>query len=204
VLREHDPCDHLVSLSVADGADAYFRVEGIDIANVHGAAPPAPGGLRMPTLLAVAHAKTPQEERAILWHALLNGTSAARAPWQPLTRRSALFEHTRYLADYAAKLPWWELRRDDAVVLSVPGGARAMAAVRDGEIHVYLVGSADEGIVRVGVANGRYDALWLDPKNGTTRRDEDLQPDHGALDLRCPTFEEDLVLRIRKKLPKQQ
>jgi len=204
VLREHDPFDHLVSLSVVEGADAYFRIDGIDIANVHGDTPPAPRGIRMPVLLAVAHAKTPQAERAIFWQALLLGTSAARAPWQPLTKRTAIFEHTRYLADYAAKLPWWELRRDDSVVLSAPGGTRAMASVRDGEIHVYLTGSADEGVVRVGVANGRYDAVWLDPKNGTTRRDEDVQPDRGALDLACPTFEEDLVLCIRKKLPKQK
>ena len=79
-----------------------------------------------------------------------------------------------------------------------------MAAVRDGEIHVYVMGSADEGTIRVGVPNGRYDADWFDPKNGPLRRDEDLQPDRGALDLACPTFEEDLVLRIRKKLPQQQ
>ena len=203
-LRERDPFDHLVSLSVVEGADAYYRIEGIDIANVHGDRAPEPQGLRMPVLLAVAHARTPQAERALFWQALLLGTSAARAPWQPLAERSTLFEHARYLADYAADLPWWELRRDDAVVLAAPGGTRALAAVRDGEIHIYLTGAADEGVVRVGVPGGRYDATWLDPKNGTTHRVEDVQADRGALELDCPTFEEDIVLRIRRKLPKQQ
>ena len=203
-LREHDPYDHLVSLSVAEGADAYYRIEGIDVANVHGAGVPPGGAVRMPVVLAAPQAATPREERALFWQALLRGAPAARAPWQPLTARTAIFEHTRYLADYAKDLPWWELRRDDAVVLSAPGGTRAVAAVRGGEIHVYVMGSADEGTVRVGVPNGRYDADWFDPKNGPLRRDEDLQPDRGALDLACPTFEEDLVLRIRKKLPPQQ
>ena len=203
VLREHDPYDHLVSLSVAQGAEAYFRLDGFDIANVHGSEPPTPGGLRMPVLLNEAHVKGAAAERALFWQALFRGTASARAPWQSLTARTAIFEHTRYLADYAAQVAWWELRPDDGVVLSAPGATRALAAARDGEIYVYLTGSADEGTLRLGLGGGRYDAVWFDPKNGTTRRDEDLQPNRGALDLACPTFEEDLVLCVRKKLPKQ-
>ena len=96
-------------------------------------------------------------------------------------------------------MAYWELRRDDGVVLSAPGGARALAAVRDGEILVYLTGADDEGRLRIGLANGRYQATWFDPKNGTTRRTDDVQPTQGAVELACPTFEEDLVLRIRRK-----
>jgi len=198
-FRENDPFDHLVALSVADQPERYFRIDGLDIANVHGTTPPAPAGIRMPVFLDVAYAKTPQAERAIFWQALLLGTSAARAPWQPLTTRSPMFEHARYLADYARSLPYWELRRDDSVILAAPGGVRTLAAIRKHEIHVYLVGSADEGTVRIGLANARYEVTWLDPKNGTTRHLDDVSPEHGALELTCPTFEEDIVLRIRRK-----
>jgi len=198
-FREHDPYAHLLSLSVATDPDAYFRIEGIDIANVRGEAPPEPRGIRMPVFLNEPTVRTPRAERAIFWQALLLGTSAARAPWQPLAARSPLFEHCRYLADYARDLAYWELRRDDSLVLATPRGVPRLVAVRKDELLVYLVGSAEEGVVRVGLGNGRYEAAWFDPKNGKTVRIEDVEPRQGAADIPSPTFDEDIVLRIRKK-----
>jgi len=198
-FREHDPMDHLVSLSVGQDAQRYFRIDGFDIANVHGNTPPEPRGIRMPVFLSETYAKTPAEERSIFWRALLLGTSAARAPWQSLTERPPAFEHCRYLADYAATVNYWELERDDSVVLATPRDVRRMAAVRKGEIFVYLMGAAEDGVVRVGLANGRYEASWFDPKNGRTIRTDTVEPRRGALELPSPTFAEDLLLRIRKK-----
>jgi len=199
-FREHDPYDHLVALSVAEGAGGYFLIEGLDVANIHGDAPPEPRGIRMPVLLDEARVQTPRAERALFWQALLLGTSAARAPWQSLTARSAVFEHCRHLADFVRDTRYWELRRDDSSVLVVPRGVTPFAAARDGELIVYLTGAVDEGRVRIGLAIGRYEVTWFDPKSGKVVRAEDeVQPAQGAVDLACPTFEEDIVLRIRRR-----
>ena len=198
-FREHEPFDHLVSLHVLQDATRYFRIDGIDVANVHGSAVPEPTGIRMPVFLAEPHARSPQAERALFWKALLLGTSAARVPWQALTDRPPAFEHLRYLARFAATVAYWELARDHAAVLSTPGATQALAAGRKGELLVYLTGAAERGTVRIGLANGRYDASWFDPKNGNTIRAEEVRPRRGAVDLPCPTFEEDIVLRVRKK-----
>jgi len=198
-FREHDPFSHLISLSVAENPGGYFLIDGIHIANVHGEAPPEPQGIRMPVVLGEARVQTPREERAVFWQALLLGTSAARAPWQGLTARSTLFEHARHLADFIRDLPWWELRRDTASVLLAPGGVQWLAAARDGELIVYLRGAAEQGQIRIGVANNPYDVTWFDPKSGRTVRTEEARPNQGALDLTCPTFEEDIVLRVRRK-----
>jgi len=198
-FREHDPFSHLISLSVAENPGGYYLIDGIHIANVHGEAPPEPQGIRMPVVLDEARVQTPREERAIFWQALLLGTSAARAPWQGLAARSPMFEHARHLADFIRDIPWWELRRDTTSVLMAPGGVQWLAAARDGELIVYLRGAADQGQIRLGVANTPYDVTWFDPKSGRTVRTEQAQPNQGALDLACPTFEEDIVLRIRRK-----
>ncbi|HRR81285.1 MAG TPA: HEAT repeat domain-containing protein [Planctomycetota bacterium] len=198
-LREHDPYDHLVSMSVAANPEAYFRLDGIDVANVRGDSPPEPHGIPMPVFLSEPTVKGPRAERQVLWQALLLGTSAARAPWQPLAERSATFEHARYLADYARDVAYWELRRDESVVLSTPRNVARLTAVRKGEVFIYLTGSAEGGAVRVGLANGRYEAAWFDPKNGRTVRTDEVTPQDGAVDAPCPTFDEDVLLRIRKK-----
>jgi len=198
-FRERDPYDHLVSLSVVNDAGRYFRIQGIDIANVHGKAPPEPHGIRMPAFLSEARVKAARAERAIFWRALLLGTSAARAPWQRLAARSPIFEYSRHLAEFARDVRYWELRRDDSVVLSTPGRVTHLASVRKGEILVYFTGACEGGVVRVGLGKGRYDASWFDPRNGNTIRAETVEPAQGAVELPCPTFDEDLVLRIRKK-----
>ncbi|NQT85936.1 hypothetical protein HQ560_04180, partial [bacterium] len=198
-LREHDPFDHLVSLSVAENGQAYFLIQGIDVANVHGKEPPEPQGIRIPVVFNEPYVKTPREERGAFWRSLLVGVSASRAPWQSLTERTEIFEHVRYLADYARDLRAWELRPDDSVVLAVPGGVRAHTSVRNGEVLSYLVGSTEGGAVRVGLRNGRYDAEWFDPKNGVVRLSEEVEPARGVAELTCPTFDEDIVLRVRKK-----
>ena len=198
-FREFDPYDHLVSLSVLTAPEAYFRIGGIDIANLHGNEPPEPRGIRMPVFLSETYAKTPAAERAIFWQSLVLGTSASRAPWQPLAARPPAFEHCRYLADYARGVAYWELRRDDSVVLATPRNVARLAAVRKDEILVYLMGAAEEGSVRIGVGPGRYEASWFDPKNGRTIRTDEVEPKQGALDVPSPTFAEDIVLRVRKK-----
>jgi len=198
-LREHDPYGHLVSLSVATQPEAYFRIEGIDIANLRGDTPPEPTGIRMPVFLGEPTVKTPREERAIFWRALLLGTSAVRAPWQPLSARGPLFEHCGYLADYARSVAYWELRRDEAVVLATPRNVARLTAVRKDEVFVYLMGSAEQGVMRLGLPGGRYEATWFDPKNGTTVLTVEVEPNRGAVDIASPTFDEDIVLRVRKK-----
>ncbi|MFP4057157.1 MAG: HEAT repeat domain-containing protein [Candidatus Brocadiia bacterium] len=200
-VREHDPFDHLVSLSAVHQAERYFRIQGIDVANVHGAEPPEPHGIQMPVLLSVPRARSPREERALFWRALLVGTSSARAPWYALAARTAVFEHCRHFADYVASrdIRYWELRRDDSVVLGTPGRVRAYASVREGEVLVYLVGDAEDGTVRVGLAPGTYVASWFDPKTGIVRRRQEVEPRRGAASLPCPPFDEDLVLRITRK-----
>jgi len=198
-FREFDPFDHLVALSVVTAPEGYFRIGGIDIANVHGDSPPEPHGIRMPVFLDEAYAKTPREVRAIFWQALLLGTSASRPPWQPLTARTPAFEHCRYLAEYLKDVPYWDLRRDDSVVLSTPRDVARIAAVSKTEILVYLMGAAEDGVVRIGLGNGRYEASWFDPRNGRAIRSDVVEPAQGALELPSPTFAEDIVLRIRKK-----
>jgi len=81
-LREHDPFDHLVSLSVAENGQAYFLIQGIDVANVHGKEPPEPQGIRIPVVFNEPYVKTPREERGAFWRSLLVGVSASHAPWQ--------------------------------------------------------------------------------------------------------------------------
>jgi hypothetical protein len=198
-LREHDPYGHLVSLSVATQPEAYFRIEGIHVANLRGDTPPEPHGIRMPVFLNEPTVKTPRAERAILWQALLLGTSAARAPWQPLAARGPLFEHCRYLADYARNMAYWELRRDESLVLAAPNNVPRLTAVRKDEVFVYLMGSADQGVMRLGLPGGRYEATWFDPKNGNTVLTAEVEPKQGAVDIASPTFDEDVVLRVRKK-----
>jgi len=198
-FREHDPYNHLVSMSVANDAQRYFRLDGLDVANLRGSTPPEPHGIPMPVFLNEPTVKTPREERLLFWRALFLGTSAARAPWQPLAARSPMFEHARYLADYARGVPYWELRRDESVVLSTPRNVARLTAVRKGEVFVYLTGSAEGGDVTVGLANGRYEASWFDPKNGRTVRTDEITPENGAASIPCPTFDEDIVLRIRRK-----
>jgi len=198
-LREHDPYDHLVSLAVAAQPEAYFRIQGIDIANLRGDTPPEPHGIRMPVFLNEPTVKTPRAERAVFWQALLLGTSASRAPWQPLTARSPLFEHCRYLADYARGTAYWELRRDESVVLATPRNVARLTAVRKDEVFVYLMGSAEQGVMRLGLPAGRYEAAWFDPKNGKSVRTDEVEPRQGAVDIPSPTFDEDIVLRVRKK-----
>ncbi len=198
-FREHDPYGHLISLSVAAQPEAYFRIEGIDVANVRGDTPPEPHGIRMPVFLNEPTVKTPRAERAVFWQALLLGTSAARAPWQSLAARSPLFEHCRYLADYARDVAYWELRRDESAVLATPHNAARLTAVRKDEVFVYLMGSAEAGSLRLGLPVGRYEASWFDPKNGRIVRTDEVQPNQGAVDIPSPTFDEDIVLRVRKK-----
>ena len=198
-FREFDPYDHLVALNVVTRPEGYFLIGGIDIANVHGNTPPEAQGIRMPVFLNETYAKTPQAERAIFWQALLVGTSAARAPWQRLTARSPAFEHCRDLAEFARDVPYWAMKHDDSVVLSTPRNVARVAAAAEGEILVYLMGAAEDGSIRIGVANGRYEATWFDPKNGRTIRSDTVEAAQGALDLPSPTFAEDIVLRIRKK-----
>lgn len=198
-FREHDPYDHLVSLSVAQEPEAYFRIEGIDIANLRGEAPPEPHGIRMPVFLNEPTVKTPRDERAIFWQSLLLGTSAARAPWQPLSARSPLFEHCRYLADYARGVAYGELRRDESLVIATPRNVARLTAVRKDEVFVYLMGSAEQGVVRLGLANGRYEATWFEPKNGRVVRTDEVEPKEGAVDVPSPTFDEDILLRVRRK-----
>ncbi len=198
-LREHEPYDHLVSLAVATQPEAYFRIQGIDIANLRGDTPPEPHGIRMPVFLNEPIVKTPREERAVLWQALLLGTSAARVPWQPLAARGPLFEHCRYLADYARGVAYWELRRDESVVLATPRNVGRLTAVRKDEVFVYLMGSAEQGTMRLGLPGGRYEATWFDPKNGTTVLTQEVEPKQGAVDIASPTFDEDIVLRVRRK-----
>jgi hypothetical protein len=198
-LREHDPYAHLVSLSVAAQPDAYFRIEGIDIANLRGEAPPEPTGIRMPVFLNEPTVKTPRAERAIFWQALLLGTSASRAPWQPLAERSPLFEHCRYLAGYARNVAYWELRRDESLVLATPRNVARLTAVRKDEVFVYLMGTADGGTMSLGLPNGRYEAAWFDPKNGRAVRTDEVEPRQGAAEIAAPTFDEDVVLRVRRR-----
>lgn len=198
-LREHDPYGHLVSLSVLAQPDAYFRIEGIGIANVRAETPPEPHGIRMPVFLAEPTAKTPRAERAAFWQALLLGTSASRAPWQPLAERSPLFEQLRHFAHYARDVAYWELRRDESAVLATPGNVARLTAVRKDEAFVYLMGSAEAGTLRLGLPTGRYDAEWFDPKNGQPVRTEVVEPRQGAADIPSPSFDEDILLRVRKK-----
>lgn len=198
-FRERDPFDHLVSLHVVQDATSYFLIEGIDIANAHGGQVPERTGIRMPVFLSEPHARDGAGERALFWKALLLGTSTARVPWQSLGDRPPAFEHLRYLADYASQLRYWELRRDRDAILSTPGGTQALAVSRKDEIVIYLTGASRGGVVRVGLTNGRYGVSWYDPKNGNEVRAEEIRPRQGAAELTCPTFEEDIVLRIRKK-----
>ena len=198
-FREHDPFDHLVSLHVAHNAQRYFRIDGIDIANVHGDQPPEPGGIRMPVLLSETHARSPQAERAIFWKALLLGTSAARVPRQSLTARPPAFDHLRHLAAFARGVRYWELRPDETPILATPGGTERLAVAREGELLVYLTGRSEGGVVRLGLEQGLYTVSWLDPKNGNTLGAQEVSPHRGAVELACPTFDEDILLRVRRK-----
>jgi len=198
-FREHDHFDHLVALNVVRDPGAYFIIEGLDIANLHGNTPPEPQGIRMPIMLDETYPPDPKAERAIFWKALLLGTSANRPPWRPIAERPPAFEFCRYLADYAKTLRYWELRRDDAVVLSTPRNVAHLASVRKGEILVYMTGASEEGITRVGLGNGRYEAAWFDPRNGRVISTQTIEPQRGAAELPTPTFSEDILLRIRKK-----
>jgi len=198
-FREHDHFDHLVALNVVRDPGAYFLIEGLDVANLHGNVPPEPHGIRMPVLLDETYPADPKAERAIFWKALLLGTSANRPPWRPIGERAPAFEFCRYLADFARTLRYWELRRDDAVVLSTPRNVAHLASVRKGEILVYMTGASEDGLTRVGLGNGRYEVTWFDPANGRTIRTETIEPERGAAELPTPTFSEDILLRIRKK-----
>jgi HEAT repeat protein len=198
-FRERDPFDHLASLHVVQDPTGYYLIEGVDIANVHGESVPEPTGIRMPVFLSQPYAKDAAAQRALFWRALLLGTATARTPWPSLAERPPAFESLRYLADYAATVNYWELSRDRDVVLSTPGGTQALAVGRDGETLILLTGASRGGVLRVGLQAGRYGVSWFDPKNGRTVRAEEIRPAQGAAELTCPTFEDDILLRIRKK-----
>jgi hypothetical protein len=198
-FREHDPFDHLVSLHVVENPTGYFLIDGLDVANVHGDQVPEPTGIRMPVFLSEPQAANAAAERALFWRALLLGTATARVPGQSLAERPPAFEDLRYLADYARDVPYWDLRRDRDAVLSIPGGTEALAVSRKDDLLVYLTGACQGGVVRVGLSHGRYDVSWFDPKTGKVARAEVVEPAQGAAELSCPTFEEDLVLRVRRK-----
>ncbi|NQT51942.1 HEAT repeat domain-containing protein [bacterium] len=198
-FREHDPFDHLVSIHVVQDVTGYYLIDGIDIANMHGDKVPEPTGIHMPTFLSAPFARDRVAERSLFWQALLLGSGSARAPWQGLTERTAAFDHLPHLASYAASVNYWEFQRDRETVLATPGGTQALAVARKDEVVVYLTGASQGGTVRVGLRTGRYDVSWYDPKTGNTVRVEEIQPRQGAAELTCPTFDEDIVLRIRRK-----
>ncbi len=185
----------LVSLSPASGAAPYFRLAGIDVANV----PPsfAGGKIDKPCVQIAAPGNAAAIRRAA-WSSAVRGRGISFRP--ECSTADALRARTEMLAPLAKflrQLPPEHFKPDDSAVLSMPNGVTAFAARSGSHIWVYFAGeSLGEAEIELGAKPGAYRARWFSPEGGVFDEAVEGEQQKGSVKLKCPPFAHDAALLL--------
>ncbi len=122
----------------------------------------------------------------------------------------ALRKQLSILRDFIQSFDFIRMKPDDTVVANVPDGMAARAMAEQGRayavyLHVSLPKELDlaklerprQTSLNLNLPAGRYQADWINTKNGTIEKTETFQHDGGAKSLASPEFVVDVALSVK-------